>query len=379
MAPLAGRFSARLQSLPHGALVEIAALGCVEGAATRRLADALAARHSPLCESAVDLLLSPDLLRHVFAPLVARDAAAAAVCAVWRRTWVDTRKERRVLHLGPPPPVPDFEWNVHFPAMAARGERLFVAQRKEVRLVDMQMRTLHTITVAHKVTGLCLDDTGGLHVATSRPARLLRYTVDELAPLPTVAGAHHSRQELSGFEEPNAVGQVLYALAYCDHDQIYSEVHAFDVATLTPRDELAIAPAQFEASLAYGMAVVGEEVFLGSQADRGVHVFALHGGQPLRRIEGAFQTPWMLRVVGDRLCVGSVDNVASVQKTRVHVLSVACGRALQVWTPPARPDGGVWDYPPSLAPHGDALLVRLSYVPGLRDAPLHHVFALHGI
>ena len=55
----------------------------------------------PVPEWAVtSVLLSPDLIPHLFASLEAKDCAAARVCKAWRQGWVDTLHLRRGLRQG---------------------------------------------------------------------------------------------------------------------------------------------------------------------------------------------------------------------------------------------------------------------------------------
>ena len=106
---LADRYRARLASLDHEALVSYAA---ELSFAHRHEADALLAKHSPLPTWARDeVLLSADLLPHVFATLQMKDGAAASVCQAWKAAWVATNDGRRGLR----PvalPAPDFHARV---------------------------------------------------------------------------------------------------------------------------------------------------------------------------------------------------------------------------------------------------------------------------
>ena len=97
MAP-ASRIAARLADLSHAQLVEIAAAGCEASAEVKNRADALLAAHKPLAQWAVEgVLLDPDLLTVVLAPLQLEDGAAAAVCSRWAEGWKATSEGRRRL------------------------------------------------------------------------------------------------------------------------------------------------------------------------------------------------------------------------------------------------------------------------------------------
>ena len=95
--PCAGddRLEARLQALPHAALVEALAACMTDG---RPAAEACVAKHLPLPEWARSgVLLSEHLLPCVFASLAVEDGAAAAVCSSWRQAWRETDDGRRGL------------------------------------------------------------------------------------------------------------------------------------------------------------------------------------------------------------------------------------------------------------------------------------------
>ena len=82
------RLPVRLEGLPRRALLELAAAGCAADARLAQRADVLLHQHQPLPKECVDaVLLSPDLLPHLFETLELCDWAAAAVCSRWAAAW----------------------------------------------------------------------------------------------------------------------------------------------------------------------------------------------------------------------------------------------------------------------------------------------------
>ena len=95
---MAARLEARLEHLPHAALLKLAANVCGETADGMRAAESALAAHKPFPEFFVDnVLLSPDLLAHVFVHFEHEDVASAAVCTAWHDAWVATGEQRRRL------------------------------------------------------------------------------------------------------------------------------------------------------------------------------------------------------------------------------------------------------------------------------------------
>ena len=79
------RLAARLRTLPHDELAELAAQLSAESATANRAADAALAKHRPLAAWVVnEVLLSPDLAPQLLGWLELRHGAAAAVCSAWR-------------------------------------------------------------------------------------------------------------------------------------------------------------------------------------------------------------------------------------------------------------------------------------------------------
>ena len=130
------RLAARLEHLPHAALVELCALACtLDAHESRTAADAALARDDPLPTWAVDeVLLSSDLAPRVVEKLEVKDGAAAAVCRAWRVAWGATRKQRRWLHSAQLA-TPDFQTGRirALPTGSERKSRLAPTRLKEHR------------------------------------------------------------------------------------------------------------------------------------------------------------------------------------------------------------------------------------------------------
>jgi len=103
--PTPSRLAVRLDVLTREELLQLAADALDELPKSHHLrhrADALVAEHKPLPARCVDgVLLSPDLLPHLFESLSLRDCAAAAACSGWAAAWLALLRLRRYLN-----PVP---------------------------------------------------------------------------------------------------------------------------------------------------------------------------------------------------------------------------------------------------------------------------------
>ena len=130
----ADRFRARLASLDHETLLSYAAELSV---AHRHEADALLVKHSPLPVWAHDdVLLSVDLLPHVFATLQLEDNAAASVCQAWKAAWVATNDGRRGLR---PIALPD-------PDLLLSGDMNLAVELPDGNLLVQKYGSYHHIT-----------------------------------------------------------------------------------------------------------------------------------------------------------------------------------------------------------------------------------------
>jgi hypothetical protein len=97
------RLEARLSHLQHDVLArlasEVIADGWLVGVKARMCrVDALMAEAVPLPSWVLsDVLLSPDLLTHLFAPFELEDHAMASVCSAWREAWQASLRGKHVL------------------------------------------------------------------------------------------------------------------------------------------------------------------------------------------------------------------------------------------------------------------------------------------
>jgi hypothetical protein len=91
------RLKARMSSLSHDELLELAAAGCAMDKELRNRADALMAKRNPLPSWCVDIMLSPDLLPRVLEHTTLGDKAAATVSRVWAEAWSALMRRRRLL------------------------------------------------------------------------------------------------------------------------------------------------------------------------------------------------------------------------------------------------------------------------------------------
>ena len=100
--PKPSRLAVRLDVLTREELLQLAADALDELPKSHHLrhrADALVAERKPLPAWCVDgVLLSPDLLPHLFESLSLRDCAAAAACSGWAAAWLALLRLRRYLN-----------------------------------------------------------------------------------------------------------------------------------------------------------------------------------------------------------------------------------------------------------------------------------------
>ena len=371
MAPSVSRFSARLASLPFEAVLEIAARGCEEGAATRRFADELCARHQPTAECIDQVLLSPELLPLVMAALDGRAAAAAAVCSTWRRVWDATRVERRILHeAGPHPggsdhhvglsmlvPIPNSEWLCDFTLRKKppHNEIIIMDKRTCETLRTLELPELHyweTPGVAASEDSIYTALGRGHPMSGSQqntqPAMVCRYSLDNFDRLAVFDDTDENETPYVAFGYPILANGVLYVLAsQVERHHENSTVLVLDPLTLSLQDDLNLDA--FANSKACGMAMMGNEIFLAKRTDSvTIHVYSMD----LQQRQGA----WMahLRSIkpfgyndgfrasklicyDERLYIGAYDPDRKVGPA-IHVLTKE-GETLQVWNAQCGRDG----------------------------------------
>jgi hypothetical protein len=147
-----GRWAARLQTLPHAELVELAAAGCASSAIMARTADAKLAEIDPLPAWAVnDVLLNADLVSHIFAAIALADVCPLGrVCSAWNTLWGQKVRARtlRMLSSVSPRFLPDPAFS-----MKATGDRLYIEQDTAVAVLDRDMNLVRTIEGSDRVLG----------------------------------------------------------------------------------------------------------------------------------------------------------------------------------------------------------------------------------
>ena len=141
-----------------------------------------------------------------------------------------------------------------------------------------------------------------------------------------------------------APGGLLFCVNFDDEDGAQDEIVALDAQTLQPRH-------RFGLSLlneAWGMAVVGEELFVCDYGNDRLQVFSL-AGEHRRSITGEWKRPAALCFVKDRLYLVEAEDLARddegklmnpLQGRRIFVLSLQ-GDTLQVYTHPV--EGQIFD------------------------------------
>ena len=333
------RLAARLFSLSHAQLLEIAVAGCEASPEVKNRAEAiLATSMPPHHQGAVDgVLLSSDLVPHILASLQLEDGAAAAVCSLWAEGWKATSEGRRHLTRV----AFDFpqELLVDLNDMAVipgDDEQLVVSSGRTVRILDRSMSTVTSFTGdEHVMKGITADE---------RSIYATRDSVDSVARLT------HVGSEVYTYEDPYdyaghcpvlAPGGPLFCVRYDEEeDEQQDEIIALDAKSLQLRY-------RFGKSLlngASGLAVVGDELFVCDTKNDRLQVFSL-AGEHHRSITGEWKRPVGLCFVKDRLylvesCVayeyGPYDDGQACGR-RICVLSLQ-GDTLQVYPVPA---GGI--------------------------------------
>ena len=85
----------RMRHLSRADLLELAVAGCMAERSVLHRADALIHQRAPLEQWCVDVLLSADLLPHVFASLKLSDKSAAVACSTWAAAWATLLRKRK--------------------------------------------------------------------------------------------------------------------------------------------------------------------------------------------------------------------------------------------------------------------------------------------
>lgn len=320
---MSDRISARLASLPHEALVALAATMYGDAANTHSIRDteACLASHIPTPQWALDtILLSDDILPHIFAHIELKDGAAAAVCTAFRSAWVATDEQRRGLRLTPI----SCELERHRRFVTLPGDRLAHFTPTGARIFDRNLATIDVPMAYPDHIAVTAHEDAAYFSLDEEPA-LCRY---ELTNDEHILGARTKYYEddrgegvaYDGFSEmcvsPNGT---LFAVGFKDGEN--DEIVAFDATTLSVRFRFG----RGRINLAASIAASGQELFVCSKYDEMVCVFSL-SGEHLRDIkidcesEYIYQ-PEYIRLHGDRLYVADCNNL-------IYVLSLD-GQLLQ--------------------------------------------------
>ena len=322
---LAHRHRERLAVLDHETLLSYAA---ELSFAHRHTADALLAKRSPLPAWARDeVMLSADLLPHVFATLQMKDNAAASVCQAWKAAWVATNDGRRGLRPSALP-EPDFPTHhgIHTAAELPDGNLVLVhGHGFDMRIVDQGVQTIRTIEADLEA---CVANEFGLFATcrgTSGCDAVRRYDLD------TFTMTHEYDSGLAELEEHRYDGLLFLALA--DGGLLFvlggggdEEVVCFDARTLKVRH-------RFGRGLyidVWGMAAGGNELFVLDSGSNAIKVFSLAGSLLRSFGVGACVDARHLHHFDGRLYL--LDNHG--HNSRIVVLTPE-GERLQVWRPDA--------------------------------------------
>jgi hypothetical protein len=147
----AGRFAARLASLPSHVVVEVAVCALTEG---RAAAEALIAQQAPFPDWALtNVLLSADLLPRILSVLDMTHGSASAVCAAWQQAWNATSDQRRGLRAAPAL-SPEFDV-ANLAVLGGSPELQWVSAvvDKKLLVLDAQMRVQHRIDIDITLNG----------------------------------------------------------------------------------------------------------------------------------------------------------------------------------------------------------------------------------
>ena len=299
------------------------------------------------------VLAVDDLLSAIFASFDAWDGAAACVCRAWRQMWANTDDRRRGLRqvtLDPRMLTLDPVTMCSPPSGAWHG----VQQRDGVVIVDASMQVRHRLAGPPyngdiNVVCLCASDEL-LYVSTWDPAmaRIASFDATDMAPREV-----HETPDYDAYWSMVLAHDTLFALRSWGENKY--DVVAFEL-TLATRFSFGTAVFQHsvQVALTSGMAVVGNELYVGDTGRRCLHVFSLDG-TPLREVRGDWRAPRQMLHHNGRLYLKEWDEMdweefdpkneeARAASRRIFVLTPK-GQTLQVWRIPggsrALPDHGL--------------------------------------
>ena len=346
------RLAARLFELSHAQLLEIAVAGCEASSEVMHRADLILATHKPLAQWAVEgVLLSSDLVPHLLAPLQLEDGVAAAVCSRWADGWRATSEGRRLLTkvafdfgqewLDTDNSAPNFELTVipgddNHPG----DDQLLVISGKMTYVLDRSMDIVDSWS--HNV---------GRTWCGPIAANELSLYASEMAYSQRLCRINHEgsaraqflfEEGFSGLSIVLAPGELLFCSVLDEHAAVGHEIIALDAQSMQLRYRFGRALLKD----AWGLAVVGEELFVCDRGSDLLQVFSL-AGEHRRSITGEWKRPADLCFIKDRIYLvedgssedeeddGEEDASATnpTHGRRIFVLSLQ-GETLQVYTVP---------------------------------------------
>ena len=287
----------RLDALSRDELLELAAGALDElpkGHHLRNQADALVAKRKPLPAWCVDsVLLSPDLLPHLFESISLRDCAAAAACSAWSGAWTALLRLRRYMH-----PVPRHIDLNKMPTETRLPPRA-VAAMPDGAICVTGGSHLHFMTAQGKpIPG------GGAWAALAKVEFSDTFGVlqhDDSLLVVASDDQHVRRLRLSDGVElarsPKLDGEAYEAAIAGDRLFVAAErtISVLDVATL----ELRCSFGQFDAAV--DCAIHNGEVYVAAQDIPGqLDVFGLDG-ELLRTVRGTFGRPVCISIKDERI------------------------------------------------------------------------------
>ena len=323
------RLSLRLGQLPHDVLAELAAQLCSDSPALQAAAEECMAAHTPLPHELVErVLLSPDLVPNLLAPLEAEDGAAAAVCSQWLIGWKATNEPRRWLRQVP----------LYFPGeidtdgmhmIGTPNGRLVVVTDSEVHILDRSMRVLQTL--AGEYSALFAADDVSIFYAMNNPPAVRRASHDG------TVDAEYQLEDYHFHCPVLAPGGLLFCVIY-EHggQEDIDEIIALDAQTMQLRHRFGLGLLNDAGQLVVG----GDELYVCDTGNDRLQVFSLTG-EHRRSITGEWRSPLSLCFAEDRLYLveqdylGGADGYQQVRGRRILVLSLQ-GDILQVVTQSCR-------------------------------------------